>query len=85
MEELFMSERFADIVDPALGEYDIDKGPGINKNIPRFTGKTYSVVSSDLPGSYYKTLQQATREHIEITPVINEILETAIDEVEAEL
>ena len=85
MEELFMSERFADTVDPALGEYDIDKGPGIDKNIPRFTGKTYSVVSSDLPGSYYETLQQATREHIEITPVINEILETAIDEVEAEL
>jgi hypothetical protein len=85
LEELFMSERYDDRVDPALGEYDIDKGPGINKGNPRLTGKTYSVVKSDLPESYYETLQQAAREHIQIAPVINDILDTAIDEVDSEL
>lgn len=82
--DLFMSDRFADKLDPALGEYDIDKGPGIDYSNPRLTGKVYSVVKSELPESYYETLQQATREHIAVTPVINEILETAIEEVDAE-
>jgi hypothetical protein len=52
---------------------------------PRLTGKVYSVVKSKLPDSYYETLQQAAREHIEVAPVINKILETAIEEVEADL
>jgi hypothetical protein len=85
LEELFMSERFADDLDSVLGRYDIDKGPGMNYGNPRLTGKTYSVVKSALPESYYETLQQATREHIEVVPVINEILDTAIEEVEEDM
>lgn len=82
LEELFMSERFADDLDPALGRYDIDKGPGMDYVNPRLTGKTYSVVKSELPESYYETLQQATREHLKVAPVINEILDAAIEQVE---
>lgn len=84
-EELFMSERFADDLDSVLGKYDIDKGSGIGYDNPRLTGKTYSVVKSELPESYYEILQQAAKEHIEAVPVINEVLDTAIEEVEAEL
>jgi hypothetical protein len=82
---LFMSERFAEDLDPLLGTYDIDKGPGIGKSNPRLTEKTYSVVKSELPESYYEILQQAAKEHLEVAPVINEMLDTAIEEVEAEL
>lgn len=83
--ELYMSDRFADKLDQRLGEYDIDKGPGMDYSNPRFTGKVYSVVKSELPDSYYETLQQAAREHIAVAPVINEILDTAIEDVEADL
>jgi hypothetical protein len=84
-EELFMSERFADELDPLLGKHDIDKGPGMDYGNPRLTGKTYSVVKSELPESYYQTLQQAAREHIEVSSVISEVLNTAIEEIEDEL
>jgi len=83
--ELFMSEQFVDDLDPLLGTYDIDKGPGVGKSNPQLTEKTYSVVKSELPESYYGTLQQAAKEHLMVAPVINEILDTAIEEIEAEL
>lgn len=83
-EDLFMSERFTDELDPLLGKYDIDKGPGIDYGNPRLTGKTYCVVQSELPESYYDTLQQAVREHIDVAPVLNEILNAAIEAVENE-
>jgi hypothetical protein len=37
------------------------------------------------PRAIQRHLRQAAREHIEVAPVINEILDTAIEEVEAEL
>lgn len=83
--ELYMSDRFANKLDQHLGEYDIDKGPGMDYSNPRLTGKVYSVIKSELPESYYETLQQAAREHIEVATVINEILDIAIEEVESEL
>lgn len=81
--ELFMSDRFADKIDAVLGKHDIDKAPGIDYSNPRFTGKVYSVVKPELPESYYETLRQATAEHIEVASVINKILDTAIEEVDA--
>lgn len=84
-EKLFISEQFSNELDPLLGRYDIDKGPGMDYSNPRLTGKTYPVVKSGLPESYYETLQQATREHIEVATVINDILDTAIEEVETDL
>jgi hypothetical protein len=80
-----MSDRFAAKLDQRLGEYNIDKGPGMDYSNPRLTGKVYSVIKSELPESYYETLQQAAREHIEVAPVINEILDIAIEEIESEL
>lgn len=82
---LFVEERFADELDSRLGEYNINKKADYTPNNPRFIEKVYSVVKTDLPESYYETLQQATREHIEVAPVINEILDTAVEEVETEV
>jgi len=83
--ELFVSERFADELDTRLGEYNINKKADYTPNNPRFIEKVYSVVKTDLPESYYEALQQATREHIEVAPVVNKMLDTAVEEVEAEL
>lgn len=80
--ELFVSDRFADELDPVLGKHDIQKRSDYSYNNPRFTEKVYSVVKTDLPGSYYETLSQAVKEHQELAPVINDILATAIREVE---
>jgi hypothetical protein len=81
--ELFVSERFADDLDPILGEYDIQKRADYSYNNPRFIEKEYSVVKTELPESYYETLSQAVREHQQLAPVINEMLETAIRDVES--
>lgn len=80
--ELFVSDRFADRLDPILGAHDIDKRADYSRRNPRFTEKVYSVVKSDLPESYYEVLSQAVAEHQELGPAINEILATAIREVE---
>lgn len=82
--DLFMSDEYAADLDAVLGKHNIDKGPGIDYSNPRLTGKTYSVPRTDLPESYYETLRQATNEHIELAPVINEILTTAINDIEAD-
>jgi hypothetical protein len=82
--ELFVSDQFADQLDTRLGEYNIDKLADYGYSNPRFTEKVYSVVKPELPDSYYETLQVATREHLHVAPVINDILETAIKEVEAD-
>lgn len=81
--ELFVSDRFADDLDPILGEYDIQKRADYAYNNPRFTEKEYSVVKTELPGSYYETLSQAVSEHQKLAPVINEMLEIAIRDVES--
>jgi predicted DNA-binding WGR domain protein len=83
--ELFVGERFADELDAQLGEYNINKKADYNPNNPRFIEKVYPVVKTGLPESYYEELQQATREHIDVAPVINEMLDTAIEEVEREI
>lgn len=80
--ELFVSDRFADDLDAVLGKYDIQKSADYSYNNPRFTEKEYSVVKTELPESYYQTLSQAVREHQELAPVINEMLTTAISDVE---
>jgi hypothetical protein len=82
--ELFTSDRFDSKLDPALGEHDIDRAPKININVPQFTRKEYSVNRSRLPESYYETLSTAVKEHQQLTPVINEVLDTAIEEVDEE-
>jgi len=83
--ELFVSDRFSDQLDLTLGEHDINKKADYSLNNPRFTEKVYSVDRTDLPESYYEVLQQAAREHIQVAPEINEILDTAIEEVENEI
>lgn len=80
--ELFVSDRFAETLDPALAEHGIRKQADYSYNNPRFIEKVYSVDRSELPDSYYETLQVAVREHIELAPAINEILETTIEDVE---
>lgn len=83
--ELFVSERFEERLESRLAEHNIEKTADYSYSNPRFIEKIYPVAKSELPESYYETLQQAAREHIEVAPVINEILDTAIEEVEAEL
>lgn len=80
--QLFISDRFADELDPVLGKHDIQKLADYSYNNPRFTEKVYSVVKTDLPGSYYETLSQAVKEHQELAPVINDMLTTAVRDVE---
>jgi hypothetical protein len=82
--ELFTSDRFDGELDPALGEHNIDRAPKVNINVPQFTRKEYSVSRSNLPESYYETLSRAVKEHQQLAPAINKILETAIREVDAE-
>lgn len=83
--QLFVSGRFGERLDSRLAEHNIEKKADYTFNNPRFIEKVYPVVKSELPESYYETLQQAAKEHLEVAPVINEILDTAIEEVEAEL
>jgi hypothetical protein len=83
--ELFVSERFEERLDSRLAEHKIEKKADYSYSNPRFIEKVYPVAKTELPESYYETLQQAAREHIEVAPVINEILDTAIEEVEAKL
>lgn len=82
---LFVSDRFASKLDPRLGEYDITKAPNISRSNPRLTGKVYDVDRSGLPESYYETLSIAVKEHQQIAPVINEVLQAAIRDVEKDL
>lgn len=81
---LFTSDHFADRIDPALGEHDITKAPNTTRKNPRLTRKEYDVSRSDLPGSYYETLSTAVKEHQQLAPAINKVLETAIKEVDEE-
>lgn len=83
--EHFVSDQFAEQLDPLLGQHDIDKRADYSYNNPRFTEKIYPVAKSDLPESYYETLQQAVQEHQALAPVINEVLGTAITDVETDL
>ncbi|MFB6178267.1 MAG: PD-(D/E)XK nuclease family protein [Halorientalis sp.] len=80
--ELFVSDKVAVDLDPHLAEHDINKRADYSYNNPRFTEKVYPVVKTDLPESYYETLTQAVSEHLTLGQVINEILETAIADVE---
>lgn len=80
--ELFVSDRFADELDQALGEHDINKRADYSYKNPRFTEKVYSVSKADLPGSYYEMLSQAVKEHQQVAPTINTILSAAIRDVE---
>jgi len=82
--ELFVSDRFADEIGPALGEYDVTKAPNISRNNPRLTEKIYDVDRSGLPESYYETLSTAVKEHQQLAPTINKVLDAAIDEVDEE-
>jgi regulator of replication initiation timing len=83
--ELFVSDRFADQLDQALGEHDINKRADYSYKNPRFTEKVYSVNKADLPGSYYEMLSQAVKEHQQVAPAINTILSAAIRDVEQDL
>jgi hypothetical protein len=83
--QLFVSDEFENELNAQLGEHDISKKADYSSSNPRFIEKFYPVAKTELPQSYYETLQQATREHIEVAPVINDILDTAIEEVEAGL
>jgi hypothetical protein len=80
--EMFDSDRFAEELDPIFGKHDINKRVDYSYSNPRFTEKIYSVTKTELPESYYETLSQAVEEHQELAPVINDILSTAIEEVE---
>jgi hypothetical protein len=83
--ELFQSDRFADKIDPILGEHKIVKAPNDTKKNPRLTRKIYEVDRRNLPNSYFETLSTAVKEHQELGPVINEVLKTAIGEVNKEI
>lgn len=81
--ELFASSTYEDRLDPVLDDLGIQKRPyDYDYTNPRFTEKVYSVPRSDLPDSYYETLTDAVAEHQELGPIISDILEDAIDEVE---
>ena len=82
--ELFISERFADQLEPILKEHNIEKRADYSYVNPRFTEKTYTLDKTALPDSYYETLRKAVQEHQELAPVINEMLSTAINDVEAD-
>lgn len=84
--ELFTSDRFDSELDPVLGRYDIDRAPDVWRKNPRLTRRTYKVSSKhDLPESYFDTLSTAVKEHQQLAPTINKILDTAIREVDEEL
>jgi hypothetical protein len=83
-EELFQSDRFASKIDPALGKHDIVKAPNLRPNNPRLTRKIYEVDRRGLPESYFETLSTAVNEHQQLAPAINEVLETALKEVDDE-
>lgn len=80
--ELFDSEQYADQLDPLLEEYDIRKRADYSYANPRFTEKRYSVRKPDLPDSYYETLSVAVEEHQQLEPVITEMLDQAITDVD---
>ncbi len=83
--DLFISERFEERLDSRLAKHNIEKRADYSYSNPRFIEKVYPVVKSELPESYYESLQQAAKEHIDVAQVINEILDAAIKEVEADL
>lgn len=83
--KLFTSDRLDSLLDPALGEYNVDRAPNTSRNIPRFTRKVYDVSRPDLPESYFETLSTAVKEHQQLAPAINKVLETAIQEVDEEI
>ncbi|MFB6286085.1 MAG: PD-(D/E)XK nuclease family protein [Candidatus Bipolaricaulia bacterium] len=82
--DLFTSDRFADVVDPALGKQDVTKAPNITRKNPSLTRKEYDVSRRELPESYYETLTMAVREHQQLAPAINRVLAVAIEEVDGE-
>jgi hypothetical protein len=84
-EELFQSDRFASKIDPVLGKHDIVKTPNVRPNNPRLTRKIYEVDRRDLPESYFETLSTAVKEHQQLAPAINKVLDVAIREVDEEL
>jgi len=61
------------------------KAPNDTKKNPRLTRKIYEVDRRNLPNSYFETLSTAVKEHQELGPVINEVLKTAIGEVNKEI
>ncbi len=82
--ELFQSKRFAGELDPVLGEYDVIKAPNVTRKNPRLIRKIYDVDRRDLPSSYYETLSTAVKEHQQLAPAINKVLDAAIQEIDEE-
>lgn len=83
-EELFQSDRFASKIGPVLGKHDIVKAPNVGPKNPRLTRKVYEVDRRGLPTSYFEALSVAVKEHQQLAPAINKVLETAIEEVDEE-
>ena len=78
---VFLSSRFQEELETALGKYDICKRTDFNQDdTPRFTEKVYTLDRMRLPDSYYETLTAAVREHQKLEPVISQMLNTAISE-----
>ena len=82
--ELFTSDRFDGELNPALGAHDIERAPDVWRKNPRLTRRTYKVPRSDLPDSYFEKLSVAVKQHQQLAPAINKVLDAAIEEVDEE-